>query len=63
MGVTDFVSEIKSVENHPDFEILAHDRNYLRNKDAHKQIMFVYRLCEKPWENMFVNYFKKNLIF
>ena len=24
MGVTDFVSEIKSVENYPDFEKLAH---------------------------------------
>ena len=24
VGVTDFVSEIKSVKNHPDFEKLAH---------------------------------------
>jgi len=24
LGVTDFASEIKSVENHPDFEKLAH---------------------------------------
>ena len=28
VGVTDFVSEIKSVENYPDFEKLAHVISY-----------------------------------
>ena len=30
VGVTDFVSEIKSVENYPDFEKLAQSRNFAR---------------------------------